>query len=156
MARRRRPTPPESPPPPAGNTYSVSVTEPAAADDATDATGTLGASVSEPAAAGDAGGGQGEETAAKSKRKKKRRCPLRPLTDRQAEVMEVVARHEGNIPAAAAELGVSRQYTSDTYRTGCRKLGMQPKRRSAHKEQPFPRDRRGQDRVAEGDDRRRG
>jgi hypothetical protein len=78
----------------------------------------------------------------------RRRRPTRErgLTDKQKQAIEVVAKHGGNISAAARELNKTRQAVSETYRRAtskAKKLGMEMASRSVNT-QRMPKDRRGQ------------
>src|SRR5205807_1446457 len=60
-------------------------------------------------------GAEQASIASKPAKPKRRRTPsrrLRPLTDRQRDALELLARHEGDVAAAAAEWGISRQALS--------------------------------------------
>ena len=76
----------------------------------------------------------------------------RPLTARQAEVIQIVGECKGNVAKAAERLGLHRKTVAEAYKAGLAKLG---KTVVKHATRLFPRDRRGQDDVSEADDMRR-
>lgn len=78
---------------------------------------------------------------------------LRPLTARQAEVIQIVGECKGNIAKAAEKLGRNRKTIDEAYRAGMAKLGKQVIR-SKDKTRLFARDRRGQYDVSSDDDQR--
>ena len=78
----------------------------------------------------------------------------RPLTPRQVEVVQVVGECKGNVAAAARRLGRDRKTVEESYRAGMTKLG-KTVYHSRDKTLLLARDRRGQETVSEGDDRRR-
>ena len=84
---------------------------------------------------------------------KRRRPTTEPkhLTDRQCEVLEVVAQCDGNFTKAGKRLGIHRKTVAEHYHTALRKTG-----RTATKPQTrrLPTDRRGQ--ALESSDRRLG
>jgi hypothetical protein len=81
---------------------------------------------------------------------KRRRRGQRPLTDRQRDIMEVVARHDGDRGAAAKELGITRQAVAKAVAAGEKKLtsagalAERPARGRRLKNRPLRTDRRGQ------------
>ena len=76
-----------------------------------------------------------------------------PLTQRQAEVIQVVGECKGNIAQAARQLGRDRKTIEQTYRAGMEKLG-KTVIQSKDKTRLFSRDKRGQALVSDADDRR--
>lgn len=76
----------------------------------------------------------------------------RPLTARQAEVVQVVGECKGNVALAARRLGRDRKTIEQSYRTALTTLG---KVAVKHGERLFPRDRRGQAALSDSDDKRR-
>jgi DNA-binding CsgD family transcriptional regulator len=80
----------------------------------------------------------------------KRRTRVRPLTDRQRRVMEVVAHHDGDQAAAARTLGISRQAVRKHMETSQRKLGAPATTARRPRTQGLPVDLRGQVDVAVG------
>jgi transposase-like protein len=76
------------------------------------------------------------------RRRKSDRKP-RPLTPKQAEAVQLVSEHKGNVAAAARAAGVSRSVMYRQYEAGMKKLakaGSNPKVKTV----PLPQDRRGQ------------
>jgi len=85
-------------------------------------------------------------TAGTAVRQKKRRraktTKVIPLTAKEAEAVQMVSEHKGNVAAAAQACGKSRAAMKKLYDKGMKKLGKTalPKPRT----QPLPHDRRGQ------------
>jgi hypothetical protein len=77
-----------------------------------------------------------------------------PPTARQLEVIQTVADCRGNIAEAARRLGRDRKAIEESYKAGMEKAG-KVVYHSKDKTQLLTRDRRGQENVADGDDRRR-
>ena len=79
------------------------------------------------------------------KPRRARRPAIRPLTSKQAEAVQLVGEHKGNVSEAAKVAGISRQAMKKRYEEAMKKLGKAalPK----PKTQRLPRDRRGQEIV---------
>jgi hypothetical protein len=92
-----------------------------------------------------------DKPARRTRRGTKPRKP-RPLTGRQVEAVQVVGECKGDIAKAAKRLGLHRKTVAESYKAGLTKLG---KVAVKHGTRLFPRDRRGQEDIAEGDDTRR-
>lgn len=92
------------------------------------------------------------EQAPKKKRRRKRRPPLdkdiRPLTDRQTEVVQIVGECKGNFAEAARRMCLNRKTVKEHYDTAMAKLGLagvrNPAKQLKPKTQRLPEDRRGQ------------
>ena len=78
----------------------------------------------------------------------------RPLTARQAEVIQIVGECKGNVAEAAIRLGRDRKTIDESYRAGMAKLGKNVCRKKKTG-RLIPRDKRGQADVADIDDQRR-
>jgi hypothetical protein len=95
---------------------------------------------------GDAGGG--------GRRPRRRRRPpldpkIRPVTPKQTEAVQIVGECQGNLAAAARKLGIDRKTLKERYDAACKKLGIAA---TKHRTRALPKDRRGQEDVAAGDD----
>lgn len=88
---------------------------------------------------------------AKRVRRKRRRAARKPtpLTPGQTEAVYLVGEHKGNVTAAAAAAGKTRQAMKKLYDKAMKKLG---KRAIDHATQRLPTDRRGQETVAAPDE----
>ena len=98
-------------------------------------------------------------------RRKRRRSSSRkprPLTDRQRDALVLLARHDGDVRAAAEEWGISRQAMSRLKDKALEKalavgqkelavLASKPARHRSKRPQRLPRDRRGQELLADPD-----
>jgi hypothetical protein len=91
---------------------------------------------------------------AKARKRRAKPRQARPLTERQAEVFAVLARHHGDVKAAARELGITRQAVAKVRRIAYAKIGTVAPKLAAPKVHALPHDRRGQAIVAapEADD----
>jgi hypothetical protein len=76
--------------------------------------------------------------------RKQRRRQQRRLTDRQVEIVQVVADNQGDRDAAAKFLGISRQGIDKAMRAAYAKLGEEEPPHRAVKTSRLPEDRRGQ------------
>jgi hypothetical protein len=99
-----------------------------------------------------------------AKRQPRRASPRkpRPFTDRQRDALELLARYDGNVQAAAEEWGISRQALSKlkhialekALAAGQKDLAVTASKLSGHRSkrpQRLPRDRRGQEILADPD-----
>jgi len=88
-----------------------------------------------------------------AKPKRKRSTKPRDVTAKELAAMQAVAEHKGNISQAAKSIGKDRSTVEDAYHRGMTKLGKTicKKRPST---QQLPRDRRGGESTAAGEDRR--
>ncbi len=78
---------------------------------------------------------------------------VRPLTARQAEIMQIVGECKGNLSEAARQLGIHRNTLKEQYEAANKKLGVRALTKpKTHK---MPEDNRGQDNLAADADRRR-
>ncbi len=77
----------------------------------------------------------------------------RPLTARQAEVVQIVGECKGVIAVAARQLGRDRKTVAEIYKAAMAKLGKSVVR-SKDKTRLLPRDKRGQEAVSDADDMR--
>jgi len=93
------------------------------------------------------------QRATAAKRRRRRSDKVRPLTLRQTQVLAAVGECNGNLAAAARQLGVDRKTVAQHYEACLRKLGREAVR---HATRRLPTDRRGQLNVCPEDDRRRG
>lgn len=89
---------------------------------------------------------------AKFNRHKRASVVGRPLTPRQAEAVQIIGECKGDVSEAARRLKRDRSTVAQHYFAAMRKLG---KAAVKHATRSFPRDRRGQVNIVEGDDRRR-
>jgi DNA-binding CsgD family transcriptional regulator len=88
---------------------------------------------------GNPNGHQGRTTP----RRRRRAHKPRPLTGRQREILECVAKHSGDKQAAAEELGITRWGVTKSCNIGMAKLGKLPGSHMKTKKQALPTDRRG-------------
>ena len=88
-----------------------------------------------------------------TKRRRRQTDKVRPLTERQAEVLVAVGECNGSLTAAAKRLGIDRKTVAQHYEVCLRKLGHKVVR---HATRRLPTDRRGQLNISPEDDRRRG
>jgi DNA-binding CsgD family transcriptional regulator len=107
----------------------------------------------------------GASAASKPARPRRRRGASRtprPLTDRQRDALELLARHAGNVEAAAQEWGISRQALSKLKNAALRKvvaagqkelakLASKPATHPSRWPQRLPQDQRGQEMLADPD-----
>jgi len=89
-------------------------------------------------------GRSGPPAKAEAPPSKKRRRQNRPVTSRQAKVVETVVDCEGDREEAAVRLGVSRQCINKTIDTAYRKMGQDPPPHVPHRKHRLPEDDRGQ------------
>ena len=103
--------------------------------------------------------------AGKGAKRQRRRASVRkprPLTDRQRDALELLARHDGNVQIAAEEWGISRQAMSKLKHSALEKalaagqkdLAVAASKPSGHRSkrpQRLPRDPRGQEILANPD-----
>ncbi len=85
-----------------------------------------------------------------SKKRKRKSLQTKPLTEKQAEAVHIVAECKGDISAAATRLGRDRATVKQHYDAAMRKMGKTVVKRATR---PLSKDRRGQEAVTE--DRRR-
>ncbi len=85
------------------------------------------------------------------KRRKRLSQEATPLTAKQLEAMQIVGECKGDFAEAARRLGKDRKTVVDHYEAATKKAG---KRQMKHMTQQIAKDRRGQDNLADGDDRR--
>jgi len=91
------------------------------------------------------------------KRRRKRRSLLGwRLTEKQQQILQMVAECNGNKSEAARRLRLDVSTVRQHWRAGMEKLGKLATTSKAPKKQRLPSDRRGQADVSESDDRRRG
>ncbi|NQT36335.1 MAG: hypothetical protein HQ581_02535 [Planctomycetes bacterium] len=86
------------------------------------------------------------------KRKRRSAAKTNPLTPIQVKTVQVVGECEGDVAKAAKRLGKDRSTVQESYTAAMSKLG---KSAVKHKTRSMPRDKRGQEHLSEGDDRRK-
>lgn len=105
-------------------------------------------------AVGGLGKPEGEQTRAGRRKRKGGSLVVKRITDRQREIAETVAHCQGNVAEAARRLGIDESTARQSYKEALRKLGQNPVRVRRPVTRSLPKDKRGQIRVTEGDDRR--
>ena len=86
----------------------------------------------------------------RARTRKRQSNKVRPLTERQVEVMQLVGEYKGNLAAVARQMGLNHKTVRQHYKAAMNKLGQKSLK---HPTTRLPTDRRGQVNVA--DDRRR-
>jgi predicted DNA-binding protein (UPF0251 family) len=83
------------------------------------------------------------------KRRRKTERKITPISPKQAEAVQLVAEHKGNIAAAARAAGKSRAAMQNLYDKAMKKLG---KKAIEHATQALPTDKRGQVSIPEDEE----
>jgi hypothetical protein len=87
----------------------------------------------------------------KPKRRRRPTTATKPLTEIQAEVVQIVGECKGNVAEAARRRGRDRKTVDEEYKAALKKLGKSVVKATT---QPLPKDRRGQENITDGDNRR--
>ncbi len=97
--------------------------------------------------------GAGEKKASLRRSRRRQITPVRSLTPKQVEAVQIYGECKGNLTKAAGNIGIDRTSFKERLDAAYKKLGQKPPKRQGARTRRLPQDRRGQVNITQ--DRRR-